>query len=867
MKYLKQWLPDVLAILLFAILAFVYFYPADVEDRVLNQGDVSAGIGSGQEASEYQKNTGERTRWTNSLFSGMPTYQMAPSYSSTDTLAAVESAYHLWLPDNVWYVFAYLLGFYILLRAFDFRWHLAALGSILWAFSTYFLIIIAAGHLWKVMALAYLPPMIAGIVLAFRGRYLWGLIVTALFGALEIHANHLQMTYYYIFPILFMVLAFIIEAIISKRYLHIVKALGVCLAGGILAVLINGSNLYHTWQYSKETMRGKSELVKENSANQTSSGLERSYITDYSYGIGETWTLLIPNAKGGTSIRALGENESVKDEGSKHSFNLGGGQSVPYSYFFSQMPQYWEESMEEGSNGTMGPVYVGAFVVFLFVLGLFIVRGPLKWGLLMATLLSIMLAWGKNFMGLTDFFIDYVPMYAKFRAVESILVIAEFTIPLLAMLALRQVVSGDKYDYTSGVKTAKTVKTGNQTYHLSLNTYILISFALTGGLCLLFALLPGVFFDFYTAAEYAQFQQILPAGDADAFLKSLVSVRQSIFTADCWRSFIIITVGAALLMLHRARKLKTVPLVGLLLALCLVDLWQVNKRYLNDSMFKPRRERQQIRPLTPADRQILADPAPYYRVMNLAGNVFNENETSYYHKSVGGYHAAKLRRYQELIEAYISPQQQAVRKAIGDNGGNLMKVRGDSLWNVLNMLNTKYFLMANAQEPEKSFQVTNPYALGNAWLVDDVRYVDNANEELDALRNTDLHCTAIADKRFQTTLGETDMQDSTAYAELTSYAPNELKYSVRSAKGGIVVFSDIYYPGWEATVDGQPAQLGRVDYVLRAMHIDPGEHELTLRFFPKSIDTTETLAYAALAALALALMALAAQAAAGRRKP
>ena len=443
MKSLKLWLPDVLVVLFFAILAFAYFYPADVEDRVLNQGDISAGIGSGQEQSEYLKKTGERTRWTNSLFSGMPTYQLAPSYSSTDTLSAVESAYHLWLPDNVWYVFVYLLGFYILLRAFDFRWHLAALGSVLWAFSTYFLIIIAAGHLWKVMALAYLPPMIAGIVLAFRGKYLWGLIVTALFGALEIHANHLQMTYYYLFPIFFLVLAFILE---KRDWKHIAKALGVCIVGALLAVLINGSNLYHTWQYSKETMRGKSELVKENTANQTSSGLERSYITDYSYGIGETWTLLIPNAKGGTSTRALGENESVKEEGSKHSFNVGGGQVIPYNYFFNQMPQYWEESMEEGSNGTMGPVYVGAFVVFLFVLGLFIVRGPIKWCLLAATVLSIMLAWGKNFMGLTDLFIDYMPMYAKFRAVESILVIAEFTIPLLAMLALKELIENGQLE-------------------------------------------------------------------------------------------------------------------------------------------------------------------------------------------------------------------------------------------------------------------------------------------------------------------------------------------------------------------------------------------------------------------------------------
>ena len=385
---------------------------------------------------------------------------------------------------------------------------------------------------------------------------------------------------------------------------------------------------------------------------------------------------------------------------------------------------------------------------------------------------------------------------------------------------------------------------------------IYLAFALTGGVCLLFALLPTVFFDFYTNAEYAYFSQVLPPADLNPFVESLSRARQSVFTADCWRSFVIITIGAVLLLLYRAKKLKAVPLVGLLVVLCLVDLWQVNKRYLNDAMFKPRKERQQIRPLTPADRQILADPSLYYRVLNLNGNVFNENETSYYHKSVGGYHAAKLRRYQELIETYISGQQQAVRKAIGDTGGELTQVSGDSLWNVLNMLNTKYFLMANTQEPEKSFQVQNPYALGNAWLVDEVRYVDNANQELDGLRNADLRSMAIADKQFQKVLGEPAMQDSTAHVELTNYEPNELTYKVKSTQGGILVFSEIYYPGWEATVDGQPAELGRVDYVLRAMHIAPGEHEVVLSFFPKTIETTETLAYVALAVLALLVLAL-----------
>ena len=840
MKWIKQWLPDVLAVVFFAVLAFAYFYPADVENRVLNQGDVSAGLGMGEEASQYYHRTGERTRWTNSLFSGMPTYQISPSYNSTDLLSTVENAYHLWLPDNVWYLFVYLLGFYILLRAFDFRQQLAALGSILWAFSTYFLIIIAAGHLWKVMALAYLPPMIGGIVLAFRKKYLWGLVVTALFAALEVHANHVQMTYYYLFVILLMVLAFIVDAAMKKEYAHIGKALGVCIVGGLLGVMVNASNLYHTWQYSKETMRGKSELVKANTENQTNSGLERSYITDYSYGIGETWTLLVPNTKGGTSMRALGENESVKKEGNAHFFNVGNGQQVPYSYFFDQMPQYWEESMEEGSNGTMGPVYVGAFVLMLAVLCLLICyRNPLTWGLLAATLLSIMLAWGKNFMGLTNLFIDYMPMYAKFRAVESILVIAEFTIPLMAMLALKELVFTEK---------PQTPKAKPQNFNLQ----ILIAFALTGGIALLFALAPTLFFDFYTNAEATNFGQMLPPADLNAFLESLSKARQSVFTADCWRSFFIILLGTLVLLIYRAKKMKLWMMAGLLLLICLVDLWQVNRRYLNPNdtkQFVKKMEQKHIRPITEADQRIKDDPTLYYRVLNLAGNVFNENETSYYHKSVGGYHAAKLRRYQELIERYITGQMNAARESIQTFYGDLTQVNGDSVWNVLNMLNTKYFLLA-----QQNIEVQNPYAYGNAWYVDKVTYVDNANQELDALGKMDLKHEAVADKQFQQVLGEAVAQDSTSTVELTAYEPNQLTYNVQSKKGGVLVFSEIYYPGWTATVDGEEVELGRVNYVLRAMPISAGRHEVVLSFFPKSVDTTETLAYLSLAVIALLIL-------------
>ena len=550
LQTLKKQLPDVLAVLLFAILAFAYFFPADIEGRILYRHDSSAGVGAGQEASQYLQRTGERTRWTNALFSGMPTYQTSPSYDSTSTLTTAEQAYHLWLPENVWFLFAYLLGFYILLRAFDFRWHLAALGSVMWAFSTYFLIIIAAGHIWKVWALAYLPPMIAGIVLAYRGKYLWGLIVTGIFAAFEVHANHVQMTYYYLFIILFMILAFLAEAIRQKRYMHFVKATAACLAGGLLGVLVNLSNLYHTWQYSQETMRGKSELVKKDAANQTSSGLDRDYITQWSYGIGETWTLLIPNAKGGASV-PLVQNPTAM----KHADNQ-------FVQIYQQLGQYWGDQ-----PGTSGPVYVGAFVMFLFILGLFIVRGPMKWALLAATVLSIMLSWGKNFMGLTDLFLDYVPMYAKFRTVASILVIAEFTIPLLAMMALKEFVCSATPD--------STLNTPDTTPHTSQKTLMrsfYLAFALTAGFCLLFALMPSTFFNFVSSQESQIFSQ-WPAEYQGPVIKNLTEMRQAMFVGDCWRSFAVILIGALMMLLCNAKKLKALPLAGILVVLCLLDLW------------------------------------------------------------------------------------------------------------------------------------------------------------------------------------------------------------------------------------------------------------------------------------------------------
>lgn len=816
MEVWKKYGLDVAAVVLFALISFAYFVPASLDGRILFQHDASAGRGMGHEQQTYFERTGERTRWTNSVFGGMPTYQTAPSYKSTDALSKVMDAYHLWLPENVWYVFAYLLGFYILLRAFDFRQELAVLGSIIWAFSSYFFIIIAAGHIWKVMALAYLPPMIAGLVLAYRGKYLWGFILTALFTAFEVKANHVQMTYYYLFVVLFMVIAYLVQAIKNKQLLHFGKATAVCAAAACLGICMNLSNLYHTWEYSKESMRGKSELVKANTANQTNSGLERDYITQWSYGIGETWTLLIPNAKGGASV-PLSQNETAMKKADPNFIQI-----------YQQIGQYWGEQ-----PGTSGPVYVGAFVLMLFILALFIVKGPMKWALLAATVLSILLSWGKNFMPLTNFFIDYMPMYAKFRTVASILVIAEFTIPLLAMLGLKKILD------TPSILN-KQIK------------YVYISFGLTAGFCLLFALMPSVFFSNFVSAQELEAMKSIPAEYQGQLLANLREMRQAIFADDCWRSFFIIVIGTFLLLLYRANKLKNSAFVGMVIVLCLIDMWQVNKRYLNDSMFVEKSVRDNPIEMTPTDQQILQTKELDYRVLNLATSTFNENETSYFHKSIGGYHPAKLRRYQEMIETYIAPEMEKLMKSIFEAQGDMTKLNGDSISPVLNMLNTKFFIMP--LQGGQTVPLKNPYAFGNAWFVDKVTYVNNANEELEMVGKLNLRAEAVADKKFRDVLGSSCEQDHHAQVTMKTYEPNQLTYEVESAKGGVLVFSENYYPEWTATVDGKEVPVGRVNYILRAIQVQPGKHQVVLSFFPKSVDQTETVAYIAFALLVICIL-------------
>ncbi|MBR0432771.1 MAG: YfhO family protein [Bacteroidaceae bacterium] len=877
-SWIVSLLPDLAAIIFFIALSFAYFIKPVSEGLVLTGQDHSGGTGAASEMEAYRKaHDGERTRWTNVLFSGMPTYQIAPSYPSTERLTKVESVYKLGLPDYVVLVFVMLLGFYILLRAFDFKAWMAALGAVLWAFSSYYFIIIGAGHIWKFYTLAYIPPTIAGMVLCYRGRYGWGLIVTSLFMALQILSNHVQMSYYFAFVIALMALAFLFEMTTGESKLSAtpegkshssffrwLKATATFALGCLIGIAINASNLYHTWEYSKESMRGKSELTQQTKdpQNQTSSGLERDYITAWSYGIGETWSLLVPNVKGGASVPLTQSKTAMKKA------------NQMYLPVYQSLGQYWGEQ-----PGTSGPVYVGAFVLFLFVLGLFIVKGPMKWALAIATLLSITLAWGKNFMPWTDFWLDYVPMYDKFRTVASILVIAEFTIPLLAMMALKEIVQTTNDELRMTNKSNLSGSSDSKSY-----SSFLLALAFTALPCLLFWLTPDTFFGSYVSTAESQMfnaaaqQGYIPQEMLAPIMANLNEMRSAVVSADAGRSLLIILVGCAVLAAYYFRKIKAWAMVGCLIVLCTADLWDVNKRYLSDDMFSaPQAVQQSLKP-TPTDEAILQDTDPYYRVANLSVSTFNDNTTSTFHKSIGGYHAAKLRRYQELIEAYIQPELINLHQTAAATAGRLDSVNADSLFPVLNMLNMKYAILP--LQDGQTIPVQNPWAMGNAWFVDDVLLVGSADEELAALGAIQPRTTAVVDNRFRSLLpdhlvsggGPKEQAPSTPAEgkphglKLVSYEANALTFEAETPQERLAVFSDVYYPGWRCTIDDKEVDLLRANYVLRAVVVPAGKHTIAFRFDPQSLHATEALANTALILLAVLALILIAWAIFKQRK-
>ena len=817
----KKFLPDLMVIAGFILISFIYFASAVMDGRVIAQSDSLAAVGQGQEQRDYmERHDGKRTRWNLSMFSGMPSYQMSPTYDSSKPQDAVKKAYTLFLPNYVGLVFIMLLGFYILMRALKASPLLSALGAVIWAFSSYFFILIAAGHIWKFVTLAYIPPTIAGMIYIYRKKYLLGGLLFMLFVAFQISSNHPQMTYYFLFVMLFIAIAFLVEAVRKKELAGFLKSTAVLVVAGAVGIASNASSLYHTYEYSKETMRGKSELSHHGEENKTGDGLERDYITAWSYGIGETWTLLVPNTKGGSSSARMAENEKAMSKARPE-----------YHQIYQQIGQYWGEQ-----PFTSGPVYVGAFVLTLFVLGIFIVKGPLKWALLAGTLFSVLLSWGKNFMGLTDFFIDWIPMYNKFRAVSSILVVAEFCIPLLAVLAVKEV-----------IQKPELVKNNIKSFYISLGV--------TGGMALLFAIAPKLFFSSFISAQEMQALQSLPPEHIQAVIANLIDMRVAIFTADAWRSFFIVAIGGVLIWLFIHKKIKPEWTIAAILLLCLMDMWGVNKRYLNDGDFIPETNMQQLFSASSADQYIHQDSTKYYRVLNMATNTFDDGVTPYHHKVIGGYHAAKLRRYQDLIDIHLRPEITALQQGIIQHQGEMDSLNADQ-FKVLNMLNAKWIIMPGQGA---TIPLENPYAMGNAWFVDNIRFVENADEEIDALGALDLRKEAVADKKYEPVLSgfRPTAADSTSTIRLADYDSDFLSYAVDAKKEELALFSEIYYPkGWQITIDGQPAEMLRANYTLRALRIPAGQHTVEFRFEPQSIKVTDSIAYAALIIMLLTAILL-----------
>lgn len=782
----RKLLPHLVAIVSILIITFAYMSPL-LEGKRLQQSDITHWKGMSKEIVDYRAKTGEEPLWTNSQFGGMPAYQISVVYKS-NWIGYFDKLFTLSLPRPAGYIFLYFIGFYILLLTMRVNPWLAIGGALAYAFSSYYIIILEAGHNSKAHAIGYMAPVLAGILMTFRGKLIAGGLLTALFLSLEIRANHLQITYYLLLIVLLLGICLFVKAAREKQLNNFAKSIGVLVIAAVLAIGTNFANLWTTFEYSKYTIRGKTELTTEKE-NRTS-GLDKDYATQWSYGIGETFSLMIPNAKGGAT-NALGNNEKAM-------------QSVDPQFASSVAGQnhYWGDQ-----PFTSGPVYLGAILVFLAVLGMFVLKSSTRWWLLAVALLSIMLAWGKNFMPLTDFFLHYIPGYNKFRAVSMTLVMANLAIPLLAMLGLQKI-----------VENQETLKQNRKA--------LWIAFGVTAGLSLLFYLTPSTFFNFLSQAEtaaIAEQSKSLDASQAQGFnmmVSNLEAARIAIFKADAIRSFLLILVTAALLFAYSATRIKKGYIFAAFAILMLIDMMPVADRYFNKENFQSKSSVANPYKATAADALILKDEDPNFRVYNLTVGAFQDASTSYFHKSIGGYHGAKLRRYQEIIDHHLVKNNMAV----------------------LNMLNTKYFIVPGAdRKPELQI---NFDALGNAWFVEDIRQVDNADEEINALDTFNPETTAVVDKRFSQYIKSFDpVTDSTATIKLTSYAPNRLLYEYQAATDQLAVFSEIYYDkGWKAFIDGQPADHFRANYILRAMKVPAGKHTVEYRFEPASFYTGNIIA-------------------------
>ena len=807
----KSLLPIITGVVIFIVLTFGYFTPL-MKGKVIVQSDMVQNKGMSKEIIDHRAKYDEEPLWTNSMFGGMPSYQIAITYPS-NLVVPIRNFFMFGFPTPANMVFSYMLGFFILLLVLKVDKWLSIVGAIGFGFSAFFFLIIDAGHNTQAFAIAYMAPVFAGVILVCRGKYLLGGALTALFFSLELVCNHPQIAYYLIL-FMFIYVAFEWFARFKqKQYKDILKGFAVFAIAGILAVGVNVSNLWNTYDYAKSTIRGPSELTTDKQAgtkNQTS-GLDKDYATQWSLGKAETLTLMIPGFKGRSSSLAIGENKSaLKDVDPQMRENI------------ANFRQYW------GDQPFTDSPYAGAIIVFLFVLGLFIIQGRLKWALLSATILSVMLAWGHNMMWLTSLFLDYFPGYNKFRAVTMILVIAELCIPLLAILAVDKI-----------LKTPDIFKQKFKLFfggkEISFQNTFIVSFALTAGLSLLYYMMPATLSDFTWIRDQQYYDQIAKSNGpeiAQKFLDNVEIARIALFKSEAIRSFLFISIAAVFVWLFVKSKINKFILIPILGILILFDLAMVDKTYLNDKKFTGKKEAVNPFPITEADKAVLEDKDPNYRVLDItdqANGPFNSARASYYHKSIGGYHAAKLRRYQELIEAHIGKEMQSLITTLSANPTDSAIRASFAQQGVLNMLNMKYLIYNPAASP-----LQNRYALGNAWFVKEVKMVKNADEELQMVGEINPATAVVVDERYQSQLeGYTSKSDPAATIKLVNYKANHITYESNAASEQLAVFSEIYYKDWNAYVDGEQKPYFSADWVLRAMRVPEGKHTIEFKFEPQ----------------------------------
>lgn len=789
----KSILPHIFVVLGFVFLSLAYFHPV-LQGKEIFQSDIVQYIGMAKQQNDFRAETGEEPYWTDAAFGGMPTYQLGANYPH-NYIKKIDSALRF-LPRPADYLFLYFIGFYILLLTLRLDYKLAFLGALAFGFSTYLIIILGVGHNAKAHAIAYMPMVLAGIILCFRSNYISGFLLLAFAMALEIGANHFQMTYYLLLLVLVLGIAYLIDAFRKKQLPQYFKALGVMVLAVLLAIATNATNLLATQEYAAFSTRGDTGLtITAEGTDQKSDGLSFDYITEYSYGILESFNLFIPRFMGGSSSEKLGKDSEMYQQLIKM-----GASPVQAGNFAENAPTYWGDQPFVGA-----PAYIGASVLFLFVFALFLIKGRLKWWIVGGVILSLLLSWGKNFLFFTEFFIDFIPLYDKFRAVSSIQVLIELCVPILAIFGLYKLFN--EFD-----------KTEEKQHALKWATII------TGGIALVFLIFKSALFNFSGGNDAVYMEQM-----GAEFVRALKEDRRAVFTTDTIRSLIFVLLSATLIWLYIKQKVnKNLVIAGFVL-LILADLIPVDRRYVNNDDFVAARAMNQPFQQTTADAQILQDPG-HFRVFDLAESPFNTGRTSYFHNSIGGYHAAKPGRIQELYDFYISR--------------NNMEI--------LNMLNVKYFIIPTEEGVQAQ---QNPEAFGNAWFVNNIKWVDNANEAILSLGESKLDSTAVIDREYMNLI-PTDLEsDPSAEIELIGQQPNELVYKSKSSKEQLAVFSEIYYPnGWKTYIDGKESAHFRVNYVLRGMMIPAGEHEIRFEFEPEVVKTGGIISLTASILLGLLLL-------------